>query len=177
MRIRACKPLPQGVLASPAALADHLRRRRFDLVHSQPEAAAVIGVGSDTLQRWEADGVLPDPAVLDAVETYLGLCFVRWTRNIGVRLKAWRKARGLDQLRAARQIGVCLETITKLEKGRLDTAALEVRERVFNAVTDNGELAARSGSEPPAPTLVARASTSRWLPPRSRRRAGKGATS
>jgi transcriptional regulator with XRE-family HTH domain len=93
-------------------LGDHLRRRRFDLRHSQPEAAVQIGVSADTLQRWEADGVLPDPGVLDAVEDYLGLCFVRWTRNIGPRLKAWRKARGLDQLCAARRIGVCLETAT-----------------------------------------------------------------
>ena len=88
----------------------------------------------DTLQKWESKGVLPDPGVLDAVEGYLGVCFVRWTRDIGVRLKAWRTARGRDQLRAARQIGVCLETITKLEHGRLDAAALESRGRVFDAI-------------------------------------------
>jgi transcriptional regulator with XRE-family HTH domain len=121
-------------LASPITLADHLRRRRFDLGHIQNEAAEQIGVCPDTLQHWEADGVLPDPGVLDAVESYLGLCFVRWTRAIGPRLKAWRKARGLDQLRAARRIGVCLETVTKLEKGRLAIAALEVRGRAFDAI-------------------------------------------
>ena len=70
---------------------------------------------------------------------YLGVCFVRWTRNIGARLKAWRKARGLDQLRAARRIGVCLETVTRLEKTRLETAALEVRGRVFDAITSSPE--------------------------------------
>jgi transcriptional regulator with XRE-family HTH domain len=123
-------------LAVPVTLADHLRRRRFDLGHSQPEAAALIGVGPDTLQHWEADGVLPEPGVLDAVEAYLGLCFVRWSRAIGDRLKTWRKARRLDQPRAARQIGVCLETVTRLEKGRLATAALEVRGRVFDAIAD-----------------------------------------
>lgn len=89
----------------------------------------------DTLQKWEAKGVLPDPRVLDAVEIYLGVCFVRWTRAIGVRLKAWRKACGLDQLRAARRIGVCLETVTKLEKGRLAVTALEVRGRAFDAIS------------------------------------------
>jgi transcriptional regulator with XRE-family HTH domain len=125
-------------LATPLTLADHLRRRRFDLGHSQPDAAAAIGVGSDTLQHWEADGVLPDPGVLDAVEAYLGLCFIRWTRNIGPRLKAWRKARRLDQPKAARQLGVCLETVTKLEKGRLTTAALEVRSRAFDALAPQG---------------------------------------
>jgi transcriptional regulator with XRE-family HTH domain len=133
-RIRACKPLPKGVSTDPATLADHLRRRRFDLGHSQEDAARIVGVAPDTLQKWEAKGVLPDPGVLDAVEGYLGVCFVRWTREIGRRLKAWRRARGLDQLRAARRIGVCLETVTKLEKGRLSTAALEVRERVFAAI-------------------------------------------
>ena len=116
-------------------LADHLRRR-LDLGHSQREAAAAIGVSPDTLQKWEAKDVLPKPGVLDAVEDYMGLCFVRWTRNIAPRLKAWRKARRLDQLRAARRIGVCLETVTKLEKGRLATAALEMRGRVFDAIAD-----------------------------------------
>ncbi len=95
----------------------------------------LIGVAPDTLQKWEAKGVLPDPDILDAVEGYLGVCFVRWTRNIGPRLKAWRKAQGLDQLRAARRIGICLETVTKLERGRLDVAALDARGRVFDAIT------------------------------------------
>ena len=133
-RFRACKPLPRGVFAVPTTLADHLRRRLFDLEHSQDEAAEAIGVCPDTLQKWESKSVLPDPRILDAVEDYLGVCFVRWTRNIGRRLKAWRKARGLDQSTAARRIGVCLETITKLEKGRLSIAALEGRGRVFDAV-------------------------------------------
>jgi transcriptional regulator with XRE-family HTH domain len=134
-RIRACKPLPRGVSTDPTTLADHLRRRRFDTGHSQKEAARVVGVAPDTLQKWEAKGVLPNPGVLDAVEDYLGLCFVRWTRAIGPRLKAWRTARGLNQPTAARQIGVCVETVSKLERGRLDTAALEVRGRVFDAIT------------------------------------------
>ena len=85
--------------------------------------------------QWESNGVLPDPRVLDAVENHLGLCFVRWTWNIGHRLKAWRKPRGLDQPKAARRIGVCLQTVAKLERRRLHTAALEVRGRVFDAVT------------------------------------------
>jgi len=121
-------------LATPVTLADHLRRRRFDLDHSQTEAAELIGVSADTLEKWEAQDVLPDPRALDAVEGYLGLCFVRWTRAIGARLKAWRKYGRLDQPHAARRIGVCLETVTKLEKGRLATAALEVRGRVFDAI-------------------------------------------
>jgi transcriptional regulator with XRE-family HTH domain len=137
VRLRACKPLPAGVLAVPITFADHLRRRRFDLGHSQDEAAAVIGICPDTLCDWETRGVLPAPAVLDAVEDYLGLCFVRWTRAIGSRLKAWRKARGLDQPRAARRIGVCLETVTKLEKGRLATASLETRDRVLDAISSH----------------------------------------
>ena len=137
-RFRACKPLPRGVFAVPTTLADYLRRRRFDLGHSQEEAAGTIGVAPDTLQKWEAKDVLPDPGVLDAVEGYLGLCFVRWTRSIGHRLKAWRKARGLDQFRAARKIGICLETVTKLEKGRLHAAALEARGRVFDAIASQG---------------------------------------
>jgi hypothetical protein len=41
-----------------------------------------------------------------------------------------------DQPRAARRIGVCLETVTMLEKGRLGTAALEVRARVFAATAE-----------------------------------------
>jgi transcriptional regulator with XRE-family HTH domain len=134
-RFRACKPLPRGVFAVPTTLSEHLRRRRFDLGHSQEEAARTIGVAPDTLQKWESKGVLPDPRVLDALEGYLGVCFVRWTRAIGPRLKEWRRARGMDQLRAARRMGVCLETVTKLEKGRLSTSALEVRERVFDAIT------------------------------------------
>ena len=91
-------------------------------------------MAKDTLQKWEAKGVLPDSGVLDAAEDYLGLCFVRWTRAIGPRPKAWRRARGLDQLRAARRIGICLETVTKLERGRLDKAALEATGRVFDAI-------------------------------------------
>ena len=106
----------------------------------------------DTLQKWESKGVLPDPRVLDAVEGYLGLCFVRWTRNIGPRLKAWRKTRGLDQPSAGRQIGVCLETVTKLERGRLAIAALDVRGRVFDAITTlDGRPAATSMRETTRP--------------------------
>ena len=116
-------------------MADHLRRRRFDLGHSQEDAAQIVGVCPDTLQKWESRDVLPDPGVLDAVEGYLGVCFVRWTRRIGSRLRTWRETRGLDQLRAARRIGICLETVTKLERGRLDVAALEVRGRVFDGIS------------------------------------------
>jgi len=133
-RFRACTPLPRGVPVHPTTLADHLRRRRFDLSHSQEDAAWDIGVAPDTVHNWEARGVLPDPGILDAVEVYIGVCFVRWTRRIGPRLKALRKDRGLDQLRAARRIGVCLETVTKLERGRLEVAALESRGRVFDAI-------------------------------------------
>jgi len=64
------------------------------------------------------------------------------------RLKAWRKARGQDQLRAARRIGVCLETVTKLEKGRLTIAALEVRGRVFDATIATAHPAMGTGSTP-----------------------------
>jgi DNA-binding XRE family transcriptional regulator len=151
--IRAWKPLPNGVPAVPTTLAEHLRRRRFDLGHSQPEAAALIGVSPDTLQKWEAKGVLPDPGVLDAVEDYLGLCFARWTRAVGVRLKAWRRVRELDQPTAARRIGVCLETVTKLERGRLGVAALEARGRVFDEISDVTARAA-GGSTPVAGVLA-----------------------
>lgn len=132
--LRAWKLLPTGTPSVPTTPAEQLRRRRFDLGHSQEEAARAIGVCPDTLQKWESKGVLPDPGVLDAVDDYLGLCFVRWTRAIGVRLNAWRKARGLDQRAAARRIGVCLETVTKLERGPLDVAALEARGRVFDVI-------------------------------------------
>ena len=137
-RLRAWKPLPKGVCANSADPAGHLRRRRFDLSHSQNDAARVIGVCPDTLQKWESKGVLPDPRVLDAVEDYLGLCFARWARAIGPRLREWRRVQRLDQPAAARRIGVCLETITKLEKGRLTTAALSTRGRVFDAIAETG---------------------------------------
>ena len=154
-------------MATPVSLPDHLRRRRFDLGHSQEEAAHAIGVAPDTLQKWEANDVLPAPGVLDAVESYLGVCFVRWTREIGRHLRTWRKVRGLDQLRAARRIGICLETVTKLERGRLNVAALDSRGRVFEAIaTDRcqttntweqlhlGATAARGDGGKPVPPTV-----------------------
>ena len=71
---------------------------------------------------------------------------VRWTRAIGPRLKAWRRARGFGQLTAARRIGICLETVTKLERGRLETAALEARGRVFDAVSPSASLSRQAGT-------------------------------
>jgi len=86
-----------------------------------------------------------------AVEGYLGVCFVRWTRAIGPRLKkVWRKTRGLDQLRAARRIGVCLETVTKLERARLDHGCpWRVRGRVFDVIAEDARVAASTVA--PAP--------------------------
>ena len=143
-RIRVCKPLPSGISADPATLAEHLRRRRVELGRSQEAAARTIGVAPVTLQKWESIGVLPDPDVLDAVEGYLGVCFVRWTRRIGV----------------------CLETVTKLERGRLDGATLDVRGRVFDALVARHERAPH-----PSPTPPSRAESAR-RPPLGRAGAG-----
>ncbi len=43
----------RGVAEAPKTLGEHLRRKRVDLGLTQPQVAKTLGVGWQSVQRWE----------------------------------------------------------------------------------------------------------------------------
>ena len=57
---------------APATLGEHIRARRRELRLLQKEAAAEIGVTTDTVHNWETGKTDPPIGVMPQVLTFLG---------------------------------------------------------------------------------------------------------
>ena len=93
-------------------IADHLRKRRFDLKLSQPQVAKMLGVVTDTITFWENEIVIPNvrfaPKIIE---------FLRYnpyqidSENLGGSVKLYRNLKGLSQEKFAKIMGVDPSTI------------------------------------------------------------------
>ena len=146
VHLRACRPLPELLRTPPTTPGEHLKRRRFDLGHTQAQAAEEIGVGLTAVCRWENEGAPPFPRSLPAFERYLGYLLAPTSVELGERLRAWREKERMSRTEAARRLGIAGKTLSNLEDGTEVT--LRVRMEV------GAKSAGRDDAPMPAATVV-----------------------
>jgi transcriptional regulator with XRE-family HTH domain len=98
-------------------VGDHLRRRRLELGLLQRQVAAQLGVAQGTIYNWEKNRSQPRSPHMPAVVKFLGQVPEAATDDWAVRLVQCRKAMGLSQKAAARQMGVVQCTLLRWERG------------------------------------------------------------
>jgi DNA-binding XRE family transcriptional regulator len=65
-------PLPAKYPNELKTIADHLRKRRFDLKLSQSQVAKFIGVSNDTITYWENERTHPQVTFVPKIIGFLG---------------------------------------------------------------------------------------------------------
>ncbi len=97
----------------------------------QREVADQLGVDEASVHNWETDQREPELRFLPAIYNWLGYCPVGPTpAGIGERLVAWRKAQGLSQHAAAKQLGLDPGTVSRIEQDRLGRPSSRVRQTI-----------------------------------------------
>jgi transcriptional regulator with XRE-family HTH domain len=121
LRISAQIPPGRGYPLTLQTLGDHLKKRRLDLRLRQMDVAEQIGVHQGTYEKWE-QGTTHEPEVrfFPAIVRFLGYdpSPAVSSEDLGLRLKAARRARGLSQESLARLLGVDESTVQEWEAGK-----------------------------------------------------------
>ncbi|GAA4815433.1 hypothetical protein GCM10023232_08950 [Sphingosinicella ginsenosidimutans] len=103
-------------------LPAQLRRRRRDLGLLQKDVAKRLGVGVDTLIKWEKGRCLPPPAFYPAIIRFLGREPWAAPTTAAEEVRAERLRRGLSIKQAARAARVDEATFANWERARRGTA-------------------------------------------------------
>jgi site-specific DNA recombinase len=98
-------------------VGDHLRRRRLELGLLQRQVAEQLGVAQGTMHNWEKNRCQPRVQHMPAVVRFLGYTPPVATDSWAARLVQGRRAIGLSQKEAARQMGVVQCTLARWERG------------------------------------------------------------
>ena len=110
-------------------IADHLRKRRYDLKLSQPQVAEIIGVSTDTITYWENDRSQPTLMNMPKIVSFLGYSHVNFeVKTLGGQIKNLRIQKGLSQKKLAKFIDIDPSTLATWEhnKGRPDKKKLMI---------------------------------------------------
>ena len=100
-------------------MADHLKKRRFDLKLQQKEVAGIIGVSDDTITNWENGKAIPKMSHRHKVISFLGYNpYAVDTTTLGGRIRLYRHLNGLSQKRFGKLIGVDASTVRSWEEDK-----------------------------------------------------------
>ena len=113
VRLKSLKPQ-----ANPRTFGDHLRVGRQALGLRQKEAAALLGVGPETILHWEKGQTAPPDRAWPAILAFLGYDPHPKPRTLPERLRALRRSNGWSIKQAARASGVDERTWAGWECGR-----------------------------------------------------------
>ncbi|MHB9036012.1 MAG: helix-turn-helix domain-containing protein [Armatimonadota bacterium] len=117
----AQKPFPPDYPAQPTTIGEHIKRRRYELRMTQQQVAEFFGIAHSTISGWESNATVPNIILAPKVSQFL--CYVHHdnhsTMTAGDRIRAARKILGLTLEEAAKQFGVCKDTFTAWEYGRV----------------------------------------------------------
>lgn len=152
--LRLIAPLPpkEGYPRELRHLGDHLKKRRLDLGLRQHEVAGQLGINRRTYENWEAGKHEPEvrywPGVVAFLE-YDPAPPLSLGVDIGERLRAARRVRGLSQEALARLLGIDESTVQQWEAGkqrvrrerRVVRAVEEFLRSVWPALSDAGDKA------------------------------------
>jgi transcriptional regulator with XRE-family HTH domain len=129
-------------------LGDHLRRRRLELGLLQRQVAEQLGVEQGTIHNWEKNRCQPRVQHMPAVVRFLGYAPAVATDSWAARLVQGRKAMGLTQKTAARQMGVVQCTLARWERGKREPAGEYIAhaQRFLQAAETKKPAAAAAGA-------------------------------
>jgi transcriptional regulator with XRE-family HTH domain len=101
-----------------STLGEHIKARRLALKLLQREAAAMLGVTTETVLHWEKGQTEPPASAYPAILAFLGYDPFPEPRTVGERLKAKRRVLGLSIEKAALVLGVDPGTLGDWEAGK-----------------------------------------------------------
>lgn len=115
----------------PKTLGEHLKKRRRELGLLQREAAARMGILTDTYLNWEKGHTEPAPSQFRPVVAFLGFDPSPPPKTLAERLEAKRRATGVTFGQVAKYLGWDEGTLTRYLNGTwripaIRRAALEV---------------------------------------------------
>lgn len=116
--ISGVRPLRAGYPLELKTIADHLRKRRYDLDLIQKEAAKLLKVTEDCYYNWEGGKAFPQIQHMPKVIEFLGYLPMELdvTTFIG-RVKYYRFVKGLSYKKMGKLLGVNATTVGAWENG------------------------------------------------------------
>ena len=118
LAFRAPKPLQKPYPKALKTLGDHLRKRRLDLALTQKEVAQRLGADETSVWNWEKNRSSPALRFVPRIIEFLGyIPDDTKPENLGQRIVAFRRVRGLTQKELARRLGMDPSTIASWERG------------------------------------------------------------
>jgi transcriptional regulator with XRE-family HTH domain len=116
LTLSAQKPSKSPIV--PKTLGEHIRKRRLELKLLQREVAQLIGVGVDSVLKWEHNRTKPRLRLLPKVISFLGYNpNLANPESLGGKVLQYRNARGMSQKELAIQIGIDPSTLSRIERG------------------------------------------------------------
>ena len=119
------------------SVGDHLRRRRLASRLLQKQVADRLGVDKTSVYNWENNRTTPAFEYMPAIIRFLGYDPQPPARDWGDRLAQCRKAAGLSQKEAARQMQVDPGTLARWERGQRQPEG-EYETRALGFLADTG---------------------------------------
>jgi len=119
------------------SVGDHLRRRRLASRLLQKQVADRLGVDKTSVYNWENNRTTPAFEYMPAIIRFLGYDPQPPARDWGDRLAQCRKAAGLSQKEAARQMQVDPGTLARWERGQRQPEG-EYETRALGFLADAG---------------------------------------
>jgi DNA-binding XRE family transcriptional regulator len=110
--------LPRGYPTCLRTLGDHIRRKRLGLGQGQRILARQLGVREETVHLWETGCARPLPRHYGRIVRFLGYDPEPGGANLGERIRATRRRRGLTQADLAAALGADEGTVADLEADR-----------------------------------------------------------
>lgn len=101
----------------PQTLGQHLKKRRRELGVVQREAAAQIGILTETYANWEKGKTKPVPSQFRPVVAFLGYDPSPTPTTLAERLEAKRRATGMTFAQVAKHLGWDEGTLTRYLNG------------------------------------------------------------
>jgi len=110
---------PNGYLAEPRTLGEHIRKRRLKLGLTQTQAAKRLKVNSSTVLNWEIGRFDPPMRSMPPILSFLGYDPFPPPIAVGERLLQVRRRYGWSISEAACQLGVDRTTWQRWEQGEM----------------------------------------------------------
>jgi transcriptional regulator with XRE-family HTH domain len=108
---------PKAYPENPRSLGEHLLKRRSEQGFTQREAAAQVGIKTDTYLLWEKDRTKPTVRYYPAIFAFLGYDPLPVPSTLAARIGRKRQELGLSIDQAAKLLGVDEGTFRRWERG------------------------------------------------------------
>lgn len=126
-----CARVDRRYLIDPQTFGQHLKRRRNEQALLQRELADQLGVGVNTVRKWERSTREPRAAFLPRLLDFLGYDPRPEAAGLADRLERARRGLGLTQQSLAQRLEIDESTVANYEAGRHGSRHTSVRRRLF----------------------------------------------